>query len=99
MWTMMVNHIKMPKQTVMKQIRDTGYWTGYLVPSRCGLNIGNPFSMAMRTTFTKDMLTKETEHAIVTPVEKILNEFKYYNCSDETGNVIHFYKEEEGNFT
>lgn len=78
---------KLTKTQVVSRINKHGRWEGYICPSKCSpRNDSSAFNMAMKVTFDKVQLGRGG-------VDKILNEFSYYNCNSETGNRIHFYEE------
>lgn len=58
----------------------------YLNPSKLKLN--NPWTSPMIAS--KNILNNPIVDAPT--FENLINAFSYYNCSKETGNVVHFYK-------
>lgn len=86
---------KVDKKHVLRKIKEEGYWEGWISPSNFYPNPGHPFNMALRAKFDKMHLVKEKPTSIDTPMELFLNEFEYYNCTEETGTEITYYEEEE----
>lgn len=84
--------LKVNEQTVIKRIKEDGKWEGYITPSKCRPNPGNPFNMAMEVSFKRRDLEKEYPEAFDNPFRLKLNAFEFYNCNAETGKEIHFYE-------
>lgn len=74
---------KVTKNTVKATIRKCGSWTGWIVPNKVSeYHIQGGWHMGMQVTLgTEDY-----------PLEATLNNFKFYNCTYETGYRVAFYQ-------
>lgn len=51
----------------------------------------NPSKMRLDNPWTNPMTVSKDERDDTT-FESLVNSFRYYNCSSQTGNIVHFYK-------
>ncbi|MGE6227610.1 hypothetical protein [Paenibacillus chitinolyticus] len=86
----------MEKQTIAQvkaTIRREGTWTGKLCPSN--FYPDSPWGIAAEKTFTREDLkpiNEGRENMPQTEFESYCNSFSYYNCNNEMGKRIHFYR-------
>jgi hypothetical protein len=91
------------KHTVLKQVRDTGKWMGYIAPSNAnGGNIDKGWHLGMSMDIQWDAHSKiyyvffsndGKDSFITRKLDDVLNEFLYYNCNNELGKRIRYWEE------
>lgn len=80
------------KRQVRAALQKNGVWRGFLCPSKCYPRPGDPMNMAIEVDFSVDMLEYEYPGAVVTPFERVINSFSYYNCDNVRGQFVHYYE-------
>lgn len=85
---------KVNKHSVLKQVRTSGEWTGYIAPCNVrafhingGWHIGCPIVIKFSENgyYVTEWNSEERE------LSAFLNEFSYYNCNAELGRRISFW--------
>lgn len=91
------------KATVLKQVRDTGTWTGYIAASNVNSgNINSNWNLGIEIIIIdgkKHGLQNNAPYVVhsydegVSLLSDVLNDFMYYNCDSELGKRVRFWKE------
>ena len=94
----MINPIN--KHTVLKMVRTTGEWKGYVAPNKaCVPSVWN-IECSVTIVSGKEVSGNEKEYYIFNAdtesfqeLNTWLNSYAYYNCNSELGNRIRFWEE------
>jgi hypothetical protein len=94
----MLNQIN--KNTVLKEVRKTGVWNGFIAPNKVSADhVNGGWGLGCKIKIKlAEMQDRPNKYIVSTNGERIgldkyLNEFEYYNCNSELGNRIRFWEE------
>lgn len=65
----------------------------WMCPSKCYPNPKHPFNMARDYELNEDDLIPLDLNGGLNELDRIINGYRYYNCTPETGLRVHFYIE------
>lgn len=86
------------KHTVLKTVRTTGSWSGYVAPNKVnGFHVKDGWHIGMHVFITID---RNGNYCYVSDnaqdfqeLSDFINNFAYYNCNSELGKTIKFWEE------
>lgn len=86
------------KHTMLKQVRETGAWRGFIAPNKVnefhingGWKLGKEIEILWHAPdgCYRDYFV-QTMNGLI-KLSEILMEFKYYNCNNELGNDVRYW--------
>lgn len=94
---------KINKHSVLKQVRDSGYWSGWIAPSKTSLaHINSGWHIGMQIIISGHreetgewsyIVDNDSDIYGADSLSDIINNFEYYNCNSELGYRVGFYEE------
>lgn len=91
------------KHTVLKTVRESGSWSGYIAPNKAYVPSVWGIEMPLKITSEKSLSTDELVYYCefgeapgpfqTRKLDDVLSEFEYYNCNNELGRRVKFWED------